>query len=154
MPTRKKRQGPVRGQTGDDASSPSANPPSITGAAFWALMDRWQVPDEAALDVIAGPSLTKTGKRPRFRLTGEQVERFTLLRQIDRHAADVFGSAAKWLARAGTAAFAGRTPLAAHSASRRCCGFSKCRSFKASVTRQNRRCSVLAHRTRRADVVG
>ena len=44
-------------------------------------------------------------------IIGEQVDRFTLLRQIDRHAGDVFGSAAKWLARAGTPAFAGRTPL-------------------------------------------
>ena len=107
----KKGRGPVQDQTGDDAPSPRTNPPSIAGAAFWALMDRWQVPDEAALDLIAGPSLTKTGKRPRFRLTGEQVERFTLLRQIDRHAVDVFGSAVKWLARTGTPAFAGRTPL-------------------------------------------
>ncbi|MBV8578434.1 MAG: DUF2384 domain-containing protein [Acetobacteraceae bacterium] len=39
------------------------------------------------------------------------MDRCTLLRQIDRHAADVFESAAKWLARTGTPAFADRTPL-------------------------------------------
>ena len=84
---------------------------SITGAAFWALMDRWRVPDEAALRLIAGPSLTKSGKRPRFRLIGEQVERFMLLRQIDQHAGDIFGLAAQWLISPGPSAFSGRTPL-------------------------------------------
>jgi uncharacterized protein (DUF2384 family) len=73
-------------------------------------MDRWQVPDEAALRLIAGPPLTKAGKRPRFRLIGEQVDRFMLLRQIDQHAVDIFGSAAKWLTRPRSA-FSGRTPL-------------------------------------------
>ena len=75
-------------------------------------MDRWEVPDEAALSLIAGPPLTGTGKRPRFQLTGEQVERFNLLREIDRHAVDIFGTASAWLARSNPApAFSGRTPL-------------------------------------------
>jgi uncharacterized protein (DUF2384 family) len=64
------------------------------------------------LRLIAGPPLTGTGKRPRFRLTGEQVERFTSLREIDRHAVDIFGEAATWLARSNPAAvFSGRTPV-------------------------------------------
>ena len=89
-----------------------SGPSSITGAAFWVLMDRWQVPDETALRLIAGPPLTSTGKRPRFRLTGEQVERFILLRELDRHAADIFGDPATWLARSNRAApFSARTPL-------------------------------------------
>jgi hypothetical protein len=42
------------------STSPRAGPSSIAGAAFWALIDRWEIPDEAALRLIAGPSLTKT----------------------------------------------------------------------------------------------
>jgi uncharacterized protein (DUF2384 family) len=63
------------------------------------------------LRLIAGPPLTGTGKRPRFRLTGEQAERFALLRQIDRHATDIFGSTTNWLGRANPPAFSGHTPL-------------------------------------------
>ena len=75
-------------------------------------MDRWQVPDQPALRLIAGPPLTSKGKRPRFRLTGEQVERLAFLSEIDRHAADMFGEAATWLARSNRAPpFSGRTPL-------------------------------------------
>jgi hypothetical protein len=53
-------------------------------------MDRWEVPNEPALRLIAGPPLTKTGKRPRFRLIGEQVERFVLLREIDQRGCDLW----------------------------------------------------------------
>jgi hypothetical protein len=78
---------------------------------LWELMDRWEVPNEPALRLIAGPPLTSTGKRPRFRLIGEQVERFTLLREIDRHAGAIFGTASAWLAQATPPAFSGHTPL-------------------------------------------
>ena len=61
--------------------------------------------------LINGPPSTSTGKRPRFRLTGEQVERFVLLREIDRHAGAIFGTASMWLARANRSAFSGHTPL-------------------------------------------
>ena len=66
-------------------------------------MDDWNVPDEAGLRLIAGPSVTRAGKRPRFRLTGEQVERFVLLREIDRHLIDLYGKAPAWLARSNPA---------------------------------------------------
>lgn len=93
-------------------ASPKAESPSITGVAFWELMDSWKVPDEAALRLIAGPPLTEAGKRPRFRLTGEQAERFILLREIDRHLVDLFGKAATWLVHSNPAPeFSGRTPL-------------------------------------------
>jgi len=119
MPTRKgSKEKPARAGEETDRSSrtePHAldrtSPPSITGAAFWELMDRWEVPNEPALRLIAGPPLTKTGKRPRFRLTGEQAERFVLLREIDRHAAAIFGTTSMWLARANRSAFSGHTPL-------------------------------------------
>lgn len=71
----------------DDADRPE---PSVTGAAFWALMSRWAVPDDLALDLISGPPRTKTGRRPRFRLVGEQVQTFSLLRAIDQHLVDLY----------------------------------------------------------------
>src|SRR5689334_18194019 len=70
---------------------------SITGAAFWALMDSWRISDDAALRLIGGPPLTSTGKRPRFRLVGEQVEKFELLRQVDRQLVDIYGQPFTWL---------------------------------------------------------
>ena len=74
-------------------------------------MDRWEVPNEPALRLIAGPPLKSTGKRPRFRLTGEQAHRFALMRQIDQHATAIFGTTSTWLARANLPAFSGHTPL-------------------------------------------
>jgi hypothetical protein len=96
------------------ADEPEEKPePSITGAAFWALMDRWGVPDELALPLIAGPPRTATGKRPRFRLLGEQVARFELLRAIDQHLVDLHRDPAPWLAKANPAKpFARRKPIA------------------------------------------
>src|SRR4051812_28340281 len=99
MPKRKKserkpiRDGEENGPPairGGRSASRTTSLPSITGAAFWALMDRWKIPDELAVRLIAGPPLTGTRKRPRFRLTGEQVEKFNLLREIDRHAVNIF----------------------------------------------------------------
>lgn len=86
---------------------------SVTGAAFWALMARWGVPDELALPLIAGPPRTAAGKRPRFRLVGKQVERFELLRAIDQHLVDLHGDPAPWLAKVQAAQpFGRRKPMA------------------------------------------
>jgi hypothetical protein len=51
----------------------SASKP-VTGAAFWALMARWDVPDAQALQLIGQPP-SASGKRPRFALNPDQVER-------------------------------------------------------------------------------
>jgi hypothetical protein len=86
--------------------------PSITGAAFWALMARWGVADELALPLIAGPPPTANGKRPRFRLVGAQVQRFELLQAIDRNLADLRLAPAAWLAKPNPAKpFARRRPI-------------------------------------------
>lgn len=93
-----------------DTSEPE---PLITGAAFWALMDRWAVTDEAALRMIAGPVPARQGVRPRFRLRGAQLDAYELLRSIDRHLEDLFGASRTWLsAPIGDKPFARRTPLA------------------------------------------
>ena len=73
--------------------TPAASPEEpvhrpVTGAAFWALMARWVVPDDQALKLIGQPP-SPSGKRPRFALTAEQADRLELLRDIDRHATDI-----------------------------------------------------------------
>lgn len=97
-------------------TEPSEDPapePSIAGAAFWALMDRWGAPDEAALRLIAAPSRRTAGGRPRFRLRGAQADTYGLLRGIDRHIEDLFGASRAWLSTGiQDKPFARRTPLA------------------------------------------
>ena len=86
---------------------------SITGAAFWALMARWGVPDDAALALIAGPPRATTGKRPRFRLVGPQVETFSMLRAIDQHLVDLYRDPAPFLSAPNKEKpFARKSPIA------------------------------------------
>jgi hypothetical protein len=59
--------------------------PSVTSAAFWKLMDRWDVPDLDTLDLIGHRGgLSKKGTRPRFKLNGEEGERVRNLFEIDQ----------------------------------------------------------------------
>jgi hypothetical protein len=84
----------------------------VTGAAFWALMKRWGVPDDQALELIGQPP-SPSGKRPRFALTTEQADRLELLRDIDRHATDIHQDAGAWLRRPNrSTVFGGRSPIA------------------------------------------
>ena len=84
----------------------------VTGAAFWALMARWGVPDAQALELIGQPP-SPSGRRPRFALTTEQAERLELLRDIDRHATDIHQDAGAWLRRPNrSTVFGGRSPIA------------------------------------------
>ncbi|MGA9866828.1 MAG: hypothetical protein WBQ75_10365 [Acetobacteraceae bacterium] len=78
-------------------------------------MDRWGVPDLAALGLIGFPGkLGRTGKRPRFRLTTKQTETLGFLLEIDRVARAAGIDDGAWLQRAQrTAPMAGRTPLQA-----------------------------------------
>jgi hypothetical protein len=56
---------------------------SLTSAAFWALMDRWNVPDLAALEMIGhAGGLSKKGTRPRFKLAGDEADRVRRLVEI------------------------------------------------------------------------
>ncbi len=97
-------------RSGDESDAPER---SITGAAFWALIDRWRVADEQALALIGGPPRPASGKRPRFRLAGAQVDRYELLRAIDRHLEDLRLEPAPWLAtRITEKPFGRKTPAA------------------------------------------
>ncbi|HEX3349111.1 MAG TPA: hypothetical protein VHS58_13525 [Acetobacteraceae bacterium] len=88
---------------------------SVTGAAFWALMDRWGVADTDALRLIGGPPLTAKGTRPRFRLTGGQVSVFQQLRTIDRLYSDALGGDIRtWLTDRSEAHFRGGRSALAH----------------------------------------
>jgi hypothetical protein len=73
-----------RATTPAPESPPAPHRSQATAKAFWALMDRWQVPDEKALrllDHVGG--LTAAGKRPRFAMTGDEAKRFAYLMEID-----------------------------------------------------------------------
>jgi hypothetical protein len=75
-------------------------------------MQHWGVPDDQAMQLIdQAPSAS--GKRPEFALTTDQAERLEMLREIDRHAGDVYQEAGGWLRRSNPSlVFAGLSPLA------------------------------------------
>jgi hypothetical protein len=59
-------------------------PNSTASTSFWLLMDRWSIPDIAALELIGHPGgLTKKGTRPRFKLVGQEVDMLRGLLEID-----------------------------------------------------------------------
>jgi hypothetical protein len=53
-----------------------------SSATFWALIDRWRVSDEQALELISYEGKLTTG-RPRFRLSAKQASIVTALLEID-----------------------------------------------------------------------
>jgi hypothetical protein len=68
-----------------------------SSATFWTLMERWQVPDDQALELIAYEGkLPTTGKRPRFKLSSTQAEIVSSLVEIDI-ALTAAGMDADWL---------------------------------------------------------
>ena len=59
-------------------------PASVASTPFWTLMERWHMPDQAALDLIGhGGGLTKKGTRPRFKLVGEEAALLKGFQEID-----------------------------------------------------------------------
>ena len=87
---------------------------SIASTAFWSLMDRWVIPDKEALDLLGYPGgLTKKGTRPRFKLTGEEVEMFRVLQEIDGALPPLKLDPATWFQQPNRdALFNGAAPLA------------------------------------------
>ncbi len=72
---------------------------SVPSAAFWTLMDRWQVPDLDALALIGhAGGLTKKGTRPRFRLEATEAVRYAGLRALDQALEGLSLDPRRWLA--------------------------------------------------------
>jgi len=86
---------------------------TLTSTAFWEQVDRLEIPDTQALELIRYPGkLPASGKRPRFHLNTLQTRLATYLGQIEA-ALRASGESPDWLRRRNRAApFGGRTPLA------------------------------------------
>jgi hypothetical protein len=68
-------------------------------AAFWRLVDRLQLPDAEALELISYPEkIGLSGKRPRFRLSTRQTHLASYLPVIEA-ALQAIGEAPGWLVR-------------------------------------------------------
>ena len=86
---------------------------STASTSFWLLMDRWGIPDIAALELIGHPGgLTKKGTRPRFKLVGEEVDMLRGLQEIDAALMPLQLDPKDWLDQPLKAEpFGGATPL-------------------------------------------
>ena len=99
-----------------EGRSPIEAPPSrtkVTSAAFWGLMDRWALPDLAALRLIGhNGGLSKSGTRLRFKLLEEEVEMVKLLFEIDQAIRNLGLDPQSWVDKPIKAEpFAGSTPI-------------------------------------------
>lgn len=82
--------------TGDKTFRPLGR--FLSAAQFWQLMERWDVSDAAALNLIAfAGKIGKSGKRPRFRFSPHQKRLTSYLSEIDAALADA-GKDPGWLA--------------------------------------------------------
>ena len=86
---------------------------SFPSAAFWTLMERWQVGDLEALALIGHDGgLTRKGTRPRFRLQGAEAARYAALRALDQALEGLALDPRRWLrAPQRPEPFAGASPL-------------------------------------------
>jgi hypothetical protein len=84
----------------------------MTSRAFWQAVDRLQIPDADALELIGYPGkIGSSGKRPRFRLTTHQTRLAGYLSEIEA-ALENAGLTPAWLLRGNRAApFSGRSPI-------------------------------------------
>ena len=99
---------------------PRPRPGGTASTAFWSLMDRWEAPVAAALELIGHPGgLTKKDTRPRFRLQGDKVDMLAGLQEIDAVLAPLKLEPAKWVHDpVEDAPFQGVSPLAYMTRSR------------------------------------
>jgi len=84
----------------------------MSSAEFWRLVDRLQIPDAAALELIGyAGKVEKAGKRPRFRLSSRQTHLAAYLPEIEA-ALQTIGEGPAWLQRRNRSApFSGRAPI-------------------------------------------
>jgi hypothetical protein len=85
---------------------------TMSSAAFWRLVDRLQIPDPDALELIGyAGTIGETGKRPRFRLSSRQTHLAAYLPEIEA-ALQTIGEGPAWLLRRNRSApFSGRAPI-------------------------------------------
>ena len=100
------------GAAEDEATMPRPLGHTLSSAEFWALMERWRVPDATALELIEFPGkIGASGKRPRFRFVTSQRRITAYLAELDSALVAAEHDTA-WLHRKNRAApFQGRTPL-------------------------------------------
>jgi hypothetical protein len=85
---------------------------TMSSAAFWRLVDRLQIPDPDALELIGyAGEIGKTDKRPRFRLWPRQTHLAAYLPEIEV-ALQTIGERPVWLQRRNwSAPFSGLAPI-------------------------------------------
>jgi hypothetical protein len=84
-----------------EAPAPAAHSPrtSLSSSTFWSLVDHWHLPDLDALQLIGhGGGLTRTGTRPRFKLSEGEAEIVAAMRSLDATLTQLGLNPAKWLA--------------------------------------------------------
>jgi hypothetical protein len=103
----------TRSTGANESPPPRRQTPDMASTAFWSLMDHWNVPDLAALELIGHMGgLTKQGTRPRFRVKGEEAQLFRLLLEIDTSLKPFGVAPDDWLRKPiAEKPFRGATPL-------------------------------------------
>jgi hypothetical protein len=96
-----------------DAEVVPRSPGPVTSAAFWSLMERWDIPVATALRLIDHPgAVPASGKPPRFRMRPSQSRRFHYLVEIEQALEAMGDETGTWLKRRSSdAPLSGRTPL-------------------------------------------
>ncbi len=83
---------------------------TLTATQFWALMERWKVPDPVALELIGfAGKIGKSGKRPRFRFLPTHQEATSFMAEIDAALA-AGAQTVDWL-HTKNGSLAGKTPI-------------------------------------------
>ena len=80
----------------------------MSSAAFWRLVDRLQLPDAEALELISYPGkIGPSGKRPRFRLSTRQTHLASYLPEIEAALQAIGEAPDGWCAGIGQYLFGG-----------------------------------------------
>jgi hypothetical protein len=84
----------------------------MSSAGFWRLVDRLQIPDVAALELIGyAGKIGNAGKRPRFRLSSRQTQLASYLPEIEAALHTIGEGPARLQRRIRSAPFSGRPPI-------------------------------------------
>jgi hypothetical protein len=90
---------PEAAQTEDAKPAARATHTCLTSGTFWSLVDRWSMADRDALQLIGhSGGLTRTGTRPRFKLSEGEAEVVSAMHSLDTTLAQLGLDPAEWLA--------------------------------------------------------